>query len=175
MSNNVIEANNMASLNAITKIRTDIIVEGTTAYLKDEHKTLFYHDGEWLENKPASMTLYELNQNVMAHMPVLTQEEILNKESIINNYVSGANHYYLLLCRDINYYTIFTHHDQSVDYETCGKAVLTCASSMGDILSVENDNDNDMIEIWIRTRTEEKENLVMYFFNCDDFMVTFGG
>ena len=69
----------------------------------------------------------------------------------------------MLLCRDLNYYTLFVidlESDVRIEQE-----VLECLKELGTIKSVEEFEDKNVVEIWVQP--EDSDPVVMYFFNYD--------
>lgn len=125
------------------------------------------------------MSLYEMNQNFMASQTPLSAEEIKELvESVIKNYTNNyletniEDKHFMLLCKDINYYTIF-EYDKNEKYWNVVNTFIECIKNVGEILSIEINKENDTPEIWVRT--PEGENICMYYFNCENLVATFGG
>lgn len=79
----------------------------------------------------------------------------------------------MLLCKDISYYTIFQRTDDLfVHFSSFGEAVLTCASDIGKIVTVDYMEETKTVEIWVR-KHDTQENLCMILFDCHDFIVTY--
>lgn len=64
--------------------------EGEVVYNTDEaNKGCFiYHDGAWMkidaENSGINLGLYDLNKQIIAQLPILSDEELSNKKTVIN-------------------------------------------------------------------------------------------
>ena len=104
-------------------------------------------------------------------MPNLDADAIQNGINIINQFTQ-ANSYYMLLCRDINYYTIFeTGWDESD--ETVGEAVVDCFNYIsGELKAIDLTDDGNAVEIWFAI--SEENRLVArcaYFFNYDEGVI----
>ena len=78
----------------------------------------------------------------------------------------------MLLCRDINYYTVFEKN--CVINTSLGKQVIDCVKNIGNIIDFEVINEKESIELWIRTK-ENSEPFVAYLFPYDLGLVKFGG
>lgn len=106
-----------------------------------------------------SMNLYDFNQILMAQMKPLTDEAIQKAIQQINDFKKPDSIYYMLLCRDINYYTVFAVKSFAV--EDFGSVVIDCARNAGnkDILSVELNDEKTAIEIWINTICKSHNNI----------------
>ena len=86
---------------------------------------------------------------------------------IINNYKDKTNNsHYMLLCRDINYFTLF-EESPSLDQERFATLVLECIHDVGIIHDMIITENNGAIEIWVKPFYEEADMLVMYLFAYD--------
>ena len=83
---------------------------------------------------------------------------------VLMNYIQETeNEFYMMLCRDMNYYTLF----HIVDYLTepsIYDEVIECAKDLGTIKSIEY-VETGAIEIWFQPI--EADPVVMYFFGYD--------
>lgn len=122
-----------------------------------------------------NITLYDLGKGIMSNAPVLTNEEMKEKENLINEFFEKINsEYYMLLCKEISYYTIFKKETLLFsELNHLGIGVTECLKAIGDILNIEVTANNDAIEIWLRT--PDNNNLCMFLFDCAPMVVTFGG
>lgn len=95
------------------------------------------------------MTNYELNQQVMSQMITLSKEEISSRLEIVEEFFKNIkNEYLMLLCNELNYYTVFkTSSQDETAYNTFSDAVLDILNDLGEIKDIYN-NDNGAIEIW---------------------------
>ena len=51
-------------------------------------------------------TLYELNKQIIAQMPILNEDEIRRcSDTLLKYFVKNSDSYYMLLCNELNYYT----------------------------------------------------------------------
>lgn len=119
-----------------------------------------------------SMNLYDLNKSIIGQLPKKTKEELIELEKVINDYHYKINSkFYMLLCKDISYYTIL-NNDNYFATEFLGEVVIDCASNVGSIISIDPTEDNT-IEIWVKT--PEEEVVCMYLFDAKDFVANFLG
>ena len=153
--------------------------ENQIAWIIDERKNMIYKNNEWSDiaiKSPeggVSISLYELAKTAVSQLPVL--EDLTNCYSAINLFFEeeeNATHF-LLLCKEISYYTIFNQIDYDSDFKTLSAAAITCAQDVGEIIDVNYTKGQGNVEIWVRT--PDKEDLCMLLFNCEPFIVTFGG
>lgn len=157
--------------------------KGEVVYLSDDEKFVMY-DGEKFIDIPEkvqmtgeglSMSMYELNKTIMSQLPVKeTYADLSEERNLINDFhKKNGCRFYMLLCKDISYYTVFENEKIKVsDFGTLGHAVLECAQDVGKIISADLTEDQGAIEIWVRTL--EEDNLCMYLFNCEGLVVSFG-
>ena len=158
--------------------------QGEIIYLTEDKKYVMYDGQDFIDipekvkvdsESGVHMSLYDLNKTIIAQLPVKeTYAEQSNERKLINNFFNSIGRTsYMLLCKDISYYTIFTYEDNKMaNYETLGEAVLDCLQSVGQLICADLTEDGNAVEIWIRT---EEDNLCMYLFKCSDLMVTYGG
>jgi hypothetical protein len=165
----MIQVDNINILNALKNHD-----EGELALVLDEQKMYQYHDG-WQpytpENRQLGLSIYEVNQQVVSQLPNLDADAIQNGINIINQYTQ-ANSYYMLLCRDINYYTLFeTGWDESD--ETVGEAVIDCFNYLqAELKAIDLTDGGEAVEIWF-TIIEDQTPVAMcaYFFNYDEGVI----
>ena len=119
-------------------------------------------------NMQMNMSMYDINKQVISQMPCLTIEEFEGKREIFNEYhFSQFANYYMLLCNELRYYTLF-HTKMACEGEeldSLSSEIMSCLISFtDDIKSIEITDDKTAIEIWI---TKDEETYVMYLFNYD--------
>lgn len=166
---------NSSQINAIKSFQ-----EGEMVFNTDTEEYQIWSNNTWhIVPKEAKMAgqglevnLYELNKQIISQTPVL--EDLTKAEETIEEFRKHINtNYHMLLCKDISYYTVFTHTDDTmVHFATFGEAVLECAMAIGEITSVEFANDKkEAVEIWVRSK--EHGELCMYLFNAEPMIVTY--
>ena len=161
-----------------TKIVNNFSI-GEIVHLTEDKKYVMYNGKEFVnvpepKGEILSMNLYDLNKSIISQLPVKTAQSEQEKErNIINKFFNkkGASSY-MLLCKDISYYTIFNYENSKMaEYENLGYAVLDCIVAVGDLVCADEIEDGSGIEIWVRT---PDDNLCMYLFECSQLMVTYG-
>ena len=56
----------------------------------------------------AKLTMYEANKNLYAQLPPLTKEQIQRGiDEVLAPYINTGGDYFMLLCREYNYYTLY--------------------------------------------------------------------
>lgn len=154
--------------------------KGEIAYLTEEDAYLMYDGEQWLEigtdlevnNEGAQMTLYDLNKMYFSQLtPKETETELKECEETFNKYHNLVeSDRYMLLCKEISYYTIFELNDVA-DFEEFGAGVMECLENVGKILSVDILENEQVAEVWIRL--DDDQNVCMYLFNAKEFIVKF--
>lgn len=109
------------------------------------------------------MNLYDVNKQIIAQLADLDEASLeYSKNEIIAPYLQEQNNeFYMLLCRDVNYYTLFQNVNQGC---SMAKEIIECAKDIGIIKSVDQ-NENSAIEIWVQPI--DGEPIVMYLFPYD--------
>lgn len=120
------------------------------------------------------MDLYTLNKNIVEQLPNLNQKETEMLKTEIHqwrnkNYFN--NGYFMLLNRDINYYTLFRW--QNRNDECLPDLVVECLEKIGKLKTWEVQEDK--IELWVETPMPRKGCIAVYLFPYDNFIVYFGG
>lgn len=153
------------------------IEEGDIAVVNDINKIFIYKDGDWCVPKLKSssnveLTLYELNQQLMAQVPSLSQKDIDEAHKIINNFAIAFHQKHLmLLCHNKRYYTIFEQTKTYYEFGSLAAAVFACCEHIGEIKSVSL-NEQNAIEIWIQDSYDNSVDCY-YLFGYDEGMVYF--
>lgn len=117
-------------------------------------------------NSPlSSATLYEINQQLIAGMPVLTKEEIQKRAGVIKKYLGeNPDEYYLFLNRDVGYFTLFhfknvdSQHLNSVAKNKFVEEFLDLVNDMGDVRVIEVDN-NQALSVWTSLKPASYDSL----------------
>lgn len=148
--------------------------EGELVHVESENQDYFYHNGSWIpyfpteedasQSEAPQVDLYKINQMLVAQLPDLSEEEVSNAKTIIKNYVDNEDAtYYMLLCNDLHYYTVFVKNSKTSDV-LLEDEVIACCNYLGTMKSVELAKDLSHIEVWF---TRDAEAHVAYLFNYD--------
>ena len=171
--------------NAIVKTKKEMEaiikpIDDCLYYCEEDSKIYQYKDNNWeevkTENKGLEMKLYDLNKNIMSQMPPLTKKEIKNKcKEILKDYQEKTpNTYYMLLCKEYNYYTLFVNDGitvcTTIGHDNLPATLRDIVSELGEVYSIEPTEDKYAIEIWIKPHDVE-EPLAFYFFNYQQGVV----
>lgn len=141
--------------------------ENELALCEDTQQVYVGRDGKWEQMDAKSklnISLYDINKSTMFQMKPINLKKRLEAVEIIKEFCGGAtsDNYFMLLCRDLNYYTIFPVRNNDANSQAVGSAVLSCAEDMGQIVNVERNTDTNSIEIWIKTNDDA---YCMFFFD----------
>lgn len=134
-----------------------------------------YKDGNWMkinvENSGLNLGLYDLNKQIIAQLPMLSDEELSNKKTVINQlHEKFNNEYYMLYGKELSYFTLFKLKDPS----RFGDEVIECLGYLdGDVKCIDMTEPEDAIEIWVHEGT--KDPTCLYLFPYDTGLVVVGG
>ena len=140
--------------------------EGEIAYItKEDQKYQYTEEKGWQVYKApsvAEMNLYDLNKSLISQLPDL--EDFEEARQLITGYHVNENQsYYMLLFRDLNYYTIF-HVNSKDEHPTFENEVLECIKELGTVKSITKCESGGSIECWIQ---RDEEVTVGYLFGYD--------
>ena len=142
-------------------------IEGQSAYSPETKKLYVYSEGEWkmvTGETNFGMTMYDLNKQIIAQMGVLEGMAREQAHLLITDTVATSEQiYFMLLCRDINYYTLFKLDKDNSGLCNVASEVFECAEDIGALKSVESVE--GAIEIWVHPT--DKDPLAMYLFPYD--------
>ena len=114
-----------------------------------------------------AMSLYDLNKQIVMQQADLDEAGRQTAIALINNYVK-SDKFFMLLGKEIGYYTVFMRESIAITNETIGEAVIDCLNSIGTIKSIDKLENNDAIEIWV---VKENEPTVLYFFPYNEGVI----
>ena len=117
------------------------------------------------------MDLYSLNKQLITQFPDM--EDFESSILLFNEFSRAkSNKYYMLLGKDIPYYTVF---ERSLGLtESIGEAVIDCLKNIGtSIKSIQKNEDEGSIECWV-VPSDSTEPIVLYFFPYDYGMCPVG-
>ena len=149
---------------------------GQTVFCNSDQKIYQWSPVEgWEEIHPEAnitMKAYEMNKQIVGQLEVLDEEAMEEKKKAIRDFVYNWNHqFYMLLCRELNYYTVF-YINPELAIETVEDMVIECAHDIGDIKAIDKTQDDCAIEIWITNC--DNETYVMYFFPYENGVIVCG-
>lgn len=118
------------------------------------------------------MSLYDLNKQGYAQLLPYDDTQIQNTIVWINEFSERyKGKYYMMLCKELSYYTVFEKDFITYDCLSLGHGVIECLNNVGTIHGVD-DNGEGALEIWIKTTDEEMH--CMLLFNYDIGIVKVG-
>ena len=102
-------------------------------------KAYQYKNGKWepvvVEGGGINVSLYDMNKQIISQLPVLNQEGKEEGKQLINSMIKDIkSSYYMLLCKDKDYYTLFVK-DSNSD-ENMSDIVIECAEFLGQVKSI---------------------------------------
>lgn len=124
-------------------------------------------------NGGVSMSLYELNQDIIKSMPVADAERLAAIKDEINKFDgTHGNIHYMFLCNELHYYTIFEGiHIGASEFASLGSAVLGLIEEMEKQI-ITADAFEGRYEIWLKDKNNEPH--VYLLFPYDKGVVTYG-
>ena len=131
---------------------------------------LIWDGAAWKEYEPpkVEMTLFDMNAQLISQLPTLTEKQINDKIKVINEFENEhSDNYYMLLCKEYGYYTMFVV-SQYTEFKGLGDAVVACLEQF-DIRSIEKLDQE--VEIWI---VENNIPYCMHLFEYGLGVVEFG-
>lgn len=148
-------------------------VDGEFIAVEDTREVYQYKDGQYNlvdanTEIDTGVTLYELNQTAVDSLPTVDDYQITSCELKVEDYVKNKNNkYYMLLCNELKYYTLFVDDSGAKDAEApTHLEMMNCLRKLGDIKSVEPTEDNGAIEAWVQCFGDNVSH-VFYFFGYD--------
>ena len=117
------------------------------------------------------LTEYDINKMIIAQLPALMTDKQLepSKELIkefTHNYIL-AEAYYMLLCNELRYYTIF--HVCNEYEENVEDIILECLKNIGVIQQINKTEDGRAIECWVKN---DKGTFMFMLFNYDEGVIS---
>ena len=166
----------VANLKALKALKNH--TDGELAYIEDTKEIYSWSDekNEWIKveanGQGIELNLYDLNKSIIGQLESMTPDEISAKAELFNTYCEDTkNTFHMLLCRDCNYYTIFSFSVKP-EFSDFASAVSTIITELGDVYSIER-LENGAIEIWIKPAGEETP-CAFYLFPYDAGVVYYG-
>lgn len=118
--------------------------------------------------KDIEMTMYDFNKAVYQNMPPMKPNEFTENMVSISLWFSSkekAKHF-MLLCRELNDYTIFEF--DTYNYDDARNKLSALIVSRGNPMDVDYNHDTDTYDIWVKKNGE----IYMYkLFDCEDFLI----
>lgn len=144
------------------------ISDGELVITNDTHQIYQFKDNKWIKKdmneESKKLTLYGLNKLIVAQMPSLTTKELEEKKKLITEFVAKIQgKYYLLLSKELNYYTLFAIQ-LGAKTEICNE-LIQCLASFGEIKSIDlvHQDTDSALECWVCDKNNNAS--VFYFFD----------
>ena len=116
-------------------------------------------------------TLYEVNKSLMKNQPVLSTEEIINKNDLIYDFTERFDDvYFMLLCNEKRDYTLFRIPLEG-DIKYVPQDLIECLANRGEIQSIEETENDQALECWIKINDD---SFCYYFFPYDKGVIDYG-
>lgn len=135
---------------------------------------IYTENGEWEEmNIGLNMNQYDLYKTTVVQLPTLNMAQIEQaKGDIVRFREEHSNIYYMMLNRDINYYTLFVYDENNnIKEDKFENAVVDCIKAQGEIKAISYQEDNNAIEFWVKTSDDACS--VGYLFGYDEGVVKY--
>ena len=128
--------------------------EGMIMFCEEENTNYIYHNGEWTpisENATGlNMTLYDMNAQLISQNPAYTDAKKAKAKELITAYANEyEDAYFMLLCKEQSYYTVFRELCADNEFKTIGDAVITICEELGTIHDVYPTTEGT-IDIWVK-------------------------
>lgn len=120
-------------------------------------------------NQDMAISNFELHRQMYAKMKEPDTKKVHDGFTSMAAWFSSHHpndRYYILLCRDINYYTVF--HFNSMNYDKGVQEIQKTLEFRGSILDVSYDDFNQIYECWVR---EKDGSINMYVMTDYDWGV----
>jgi hypothetical protein len=127
-------------------------------------------------NGGVTMSLYDLNKNIISQLPPLEEKDIERIKNEINTFDDdNKNLHYMLLCNELHYYTILTGvHIGAAEFSSLGSAIIGLINEMGNEI-IAADAFEGRYEIWLRNKDSSEEEPHVYLLSPYDLgVVTYG-
>lgn len=123
------------------------------------------------------ITLYDMNCSMMSQLPPLEEDALTTaktgiiKEFVDNYSLKQGKVYYMLLCKELSYFTLFNmtgnHYVNLIEDE-----LIECLKNVGDILDISKNEDGTALECWVKDK--EKTTHCFHFFPYDEGVIECG-
>ena len=113
---------------------------------------------------------YSIHKQMYAKTEQPSQEELMTMYASLGAWASThyKSHYYMLLCRDINYYTVFNLIDPN--YDKFVNEIKECLAFKGRVVDIQYNHAADAYEIWVKEYKTDEMYMYMLF-EAEDFVI----
>lgn len=114
------------------------------------------------------MTIYEINQAMYHDSPALTDALLEACANTIETYLNEhPSKYYVLLCKELDYYTFFTYKGIP-NTKNFTKELISLLKDLGEVKDICFDQYGTMVENWI---TKGEETHAFMLIECKDWTI----
>lgn len=111
--------------------------------------------------------VYDLSKDIVGQFEPLNALELASAQERIETYLEktlepSEHQYWMLLCRELNDYTVFVAHPQ-YDLGFLAGEVIGCATDRGQVLDICLDDRGTAYEIWIKMSGTEEIHAYLLF------------
>ena len=113
------------------------------------------------EHEGIKVSLYEMNQNLIHNMPSLDKSGLKGAEKKFYKWlVNNSAEYYMLLCNQQRYYTVFHNSSSAINEKNYWNELLDVLSYCGDIKLMEEDS--GAFSIWATWKNGDTDCLYLF-------------
>jgi hypothetical protein len=111
------------------------------------------------------MNLYDINKQIISQLSSYSSEELVKAaDETLRDYKNDhPQKYYMLLCNELKYYTLFAIEKGS-EYKFENEVILCLQDFADEIKVIDRTEDQEAVEIWI---VKDNETYVMYLFGYE--------
>lgn len=142
----------------------------TYAYCADNDSWIPYYDDNEIttDDKKSEISLYKFNQMIISQLPDMSKEDIEKSKKDIRAFINATDSpAYMLLCRDLNYYTTFLINDTYE--EKIEDAAIECIECLGSLKSIDYNEDDQVVEFWF---SNEEISYAAFLFDYQGGIIT---
>ena len=115
--------------------------------------------------------IYELNQSALSGFPPLNADDIRKgKKKLEKYFASSKAEYYMLLCRELYDYTLYTIDRKHYNKQKAASEVMLTLQERGQIVEISQTEDKMAYELWV-IYNEDKTAHVYYLFPYDNAVI----
>lgn len=154
--------------------------EGEVVYCKEEDKFFLFHDNKWqsVEGKINASGSFDVKKRDLLINSISSFEPYSEKMELelikeISRFREKINsQYYMLLGKELNYFTLFVRDEWSKADLSLG--VLSCIKDLGNLIYVEQFEEDNAMIFWIKTH-ENQTITELYLFDYSRGVIPFHG
>ena len=146
-----VKVENFNQLNALKNVEENEVI-----FVNNENKYYKLSNGNWEEvtNEMPQMTLYDINKMIVAKLPKMTDDELLQSIKDINSLTTARTKFFALISNERRYYTLFNLWQEG-NLKTLGEEVVECLKSLGQVKSIHLLENENAAECWVQDGDED--------------------